>query len=249
MLKTIIIDDEAANREVLEIMLQDFPDEIQVVASCNGPKTGMTAILQHKPDLVFLDIEMPGMSGFDLLEMLGDTKIAVVFVTAHNHYALQAIQFSAMDYLLKPVNPAQLKAAIEKAKTRIAESSYALQYKTFIENSKTHHNETKTIALPTQEGLVFVKINEILRCESNGNYTTIYLVNKMQYLVSRTLKEFEKLLEGLNFFRVHHSHLINLEHIKRYVKGEGGYVIMNDDAMVEVARSRKADFLQAFMKV
>ncbi len=249
MLKAIIIDDEAANREVLEIMLKDYPQDIEVVASCNGPKTGMAAILQHKPDLVFLDVEMPGMSGFDLLEMLGDTKIAVIFVTAHNHYALQAIQFSALDYLLKPVNPGQLKAAIEKARNRLTEASHAQQYKTFVENTKTQHGEAKTMALPTQEGLVFVRINEILRCESSGNYTTIYLVNKMQYLVSRTLKEFEKLLDGLNFFRVHHSHLINLEHIKRYVKGEGGYVIMADDSMVEVARSRKADFLQAFLKV
>lgn len=249
MLKTIIIDDEAANREVLEIMLQDYKDDIDIVASCNGPKTGMTAILQHKPDLVFLDVEMPGMTGFDLLEMLGDTKIGVIFVTAHNHYAMQAIQFSAMDYLLKPVNPGQLKTAIVKAKNRLAEASYAQQYKTFVENAKSHQGDSKTMALPTQEGLVFVKINEILRCESSGNYTTIYLVNKLQYLVSRTLKEFDKLLEGMNFFRVHHSHLINLEHIKRYVKGEGGYVIMNDDSMVEVARSRKADFLQAFLKV
>lgn len=249
MLRSVIIDDEAANREVLEIMLQDYPDDIQVVASCNGPKTGMMAIIQHKPDLVFLDIEMPGMTGFDLLEMLGDTKIGVVFVTAHNHYALQAIQFSALDYLLKPVNPGQLKAALEKAKTRLTESNYAQQYKTFIENARVQQGDSKTMALPTQEGLVFVKINEILRCESNGNYTSIHLLNKMQYLVSRTLKEFDKLLEGMNFFRVHHSHLINLDHIKRYVKGEGGYVIMADDSMVEVARSRKADFLQAFLKV
>lgn len=249
MLKSIIIDDEAANREVLEIMLKEFPDDVEVVATCNGPKTGMTAILHHKPDLVFLDVEMPGMSGFDLLEMLGDTKIGVIFVTAHNHYALQAIQFSAMDYLLKPVNPSQLKAAIEKAKSRLAEVNYAQQYKSFVENAKSQSNETKTMALPTQEGLVFVKVNEILRCESSGNYTTIFLINKMQYLVSRTLKDFEKLLEGLSFFRAHHSHLINIEHIKRYVKGEGGYVIMNDESMVEVARSRKADFLKAFMKV
>ena len=133
----------------------------------------MAAILQHKPDLVFLDIEMPGMTGFDLLEMLGDTKIGVIFVTAHNHYALQAIQFSALDYLLKPVNPLQLKTSIEKAKVRLKETNYAQQYKTFIENTRVSQGEAKTMALPTQEGLVFVKIQDILRCESSGNYTTI----------------------------------------------------------------------------
>jgi two-component system LytT family response regulator len=240
MLTTILIDDEKNSLEALQMEIQLNCPSIDVVATCRGSEQGLKAIQQYKPDLVFLDIQMPEMNGFEMLQTLPEVDFDVIFVTAYDTYPMQAIKVSALDYLLKPVDGLELKRAVDK----VEKSQTLRQSKARVEFLLTNlqqeggHGFSK-IALPTMKGLDFVSIDEILYCMADGNYTIIHTVTHEKYVITRTLTEFEEMLSNPMFFRTHKSYLINLHFIKQYVKGSGGEIILKDGTSIQVARARK----------
>lgn len=241
MIRTIIIDDEQEGRNTLVNMLGSFCPNVQIVALGENVKSGLGAITREHPDLVFLDIHMPDGTGFDLLEQIHEVNFKVIFVTAFDQYALKAIKFSALDYILKPVEPQQLIDAINKLKEQQSDfGMISKQISTLFRNK----NGFERITLPTFEGLRFIVLKDIIRCEADNNYTNFFLSSGEKVLVTRTLKEYDETLSGLDFIRVHQSHLVNSKYIDRYIKGDGGTIIMTDGSHVEVSRRRKEDFLK-----
>jgi two-component system LytT family response regulator len=236
MLKAIIVDDEPDCCEALGLLLGTYCPEVQVSAICNSGAAALEAIPAQKPQLVFLDIEMPHMNGFQLLERLPAVDFDLVFTTSYDQYAIKAIRFSAMDYLLKPVDREELKYAVQKV---ILRQQPPLPQQLEILLQRLQHPSTSKIAIPTLEGLLMIPVASIISCKSDSNYTTLYLKDKQKITASRTLKEVEEMMEGLSFLRVHQSHLVNLDEISKYVRGEGGYLVMSDGSVVDVARSRK----------
>jgi two-component system, LytTR family, response regulator len=238
MIRTLIVDDEDIARQSLTTLLKPY-QEVEIVAEASGVAAAKQMISLHHPDLVFLDVQLTDGTGFDLLAGLSEIRFRVIFVSAYDHYAINAFKFSAIDYLLKPLSPADLAQAME----RILNSGHnqPARLKVLLGN----RSGVEKIALPSSDEIVFVKIQEIIRCESDNNYTFFYLRSGERVLVSRTLKEFEELLEPFGFFRVHKSHLVNLQYIRKYKKGEGGMVTMDDGSQIEVSRRRKEDFLKA----
>ena len=243
ILKAIIIDDEARSRKALQIALNDYCPSVQIAAIAETPENGIEAIIKHKPDIVFLDVQMPGMSGFDLLSHFPEIDFDIVFITAHDHYAIKAIRFSALDYLLKPIQIDELMAAVKKAEERKNRKHTNWQYKSLYENVRSNSNASGSVAVPTGDGLLFIKTQNIIRCEAEGNYVVIYQSGKEKMLITKTLGDMESMLDAKEFFRIHNSHLVNLSHIKKYVKGDGGYVIMSDNSTVDVARRKKEEFM------
>jgi two-component system LytT family response regulator len=244
MIRAIIVEDEEKARSNLMQILDEYCSNIvEVVDAQDNVKSGVLAIQQHNPDLVFLDVQMQGETGFDLLEQVDMINFEVIFTTAHNEYAVKAFKFSAIDYLLKPVDIDELISAVAKTGEKIRQDATKERYELVIENLKGQQSTFNKIALPTSEGLIFVPVAEIIRCESEDNYTHFFLVNGERILVSKTIKYFEELLTDQDFFRVHQSHLININHIKEYHKGEGGYAIMSDDSAVIISRRKKEAFL------
>lgn len=242
MLKTIIIDDELKSRESLEILIKDFCQNVTVMALCANISEGIEAINKHEPDIVFLDIQLQRETGFDLFSKLSEVKFEVVFTTAYSEYAIKAFKYSAIDYLLKPIDIAELTHAIGRVEKKRTAGDMDLRLQNLM-----HHlsKATKTkLALPTTEGLSFVEIPQVIYCEASSNYTVIHTVNGEKHLVSRTLKEYEQLLAEHNFFRIHNSFLINMEYIKKYVRGEGGYVVMSNDVSLDVSKRKKELFLE-----
>lgn len=245
MIKTILIDDESSCTEGLSQLLNSEHPDVYIEGIYNKSKEGLKAILSLKPDLVFLDVEMPFMNGFDVLEALPEINFDVIFTTAYDKYALQAIKFSALDYLLKPVDPEDLQIAMEKISKNNAKVTHntQIQYNQLFNNLKGLQNSYNKITIQSNDGMVFINISDIIRCEADGNYTKIYTANGQLIVSSKTLKEYENMLESVGFSRVHNSDLINLNHVKRYIKGDGGQVIMTDNTTVEVSRRRKEQFL------
>jgi two-component system LytT family response regulator len=244
MIKVIIVDDELGAREALAKMLEKHFKQIQVVAKADSMITAFDAITTNQPDVVFLDIEMPNGNAFDLLEKFKEINFNIIFTTAYDHYAIQAIKFSAVDYILKPIDLDELEQAIKRLEEKSGKSTALdYQYKMLLANIKPE-NKLKKIGIPDGDGIVFINLADIVRCESDGNYTFFILTTGKKIIASRTLGEYEQMFAGDNFFRVHRSHLINLQHIKKYIKGEGGYIIMNDDSQVEVSRRNKTDLLE-----
>ncbi|MCG9881306.1 MAG: LytTR family DNA-binding domain-containing protein [Bacteroidia bacterium] len=243
-LKTLIVEDEARGRNALKAMLEEI-DEIELIGESPDVDDAISKIQIHNPDLVMLDIEMPFKNGFDLLAEQPNRTFDVIFTTAYDSYAIKAIKFSAMDYLLKPIDSEELKYAIIRTleKRQRIQHQPQMQITNLLENLKTINNNNFKLSLQTSEGSIYVPIDEIIRCESNANYTRFYFANEKPTIVSKTLKEFDELLTDYGFCRVHHSYLINLKYIRKYIKGEGGYVLMADGAEVEVSR-RKRDVLQ-----
>jgi two-component system LytT family response regulator len=239
----VIIDDEAKARRIMETLIADHCTQLQIVATADDALQGVKVIQKYNPDIVFLDIEMPGYTGFQLLEFFDDINFEVIFATAYSEYALQAFQVSAVDYLLKPIQIEQLQAAVDKAirlkgKSQVRERIHALR-----ENMEDH--TLKKIALPVSHGLTFVPLSDILYLEADGSYTHVYLADGTKMLISKKIKEFENTLHPENhFFRTHRSFIINLHRIKQYIKQDGGHVIMENDAIVHIARERKDDFNQ-----
>jgi two-component system LytT family response regulator len=243
-MKAIIIDDENGSRESLAKILEKNCPNVEIVAKANSMTTGLTAIQQYEPDLVFLDIDMPNGSGFDLLEKIKDIDFDVIFTTAYDQYAIRAIKFSALDYLLKPVGPEELILAVKRAEGKHENKIVNRdKYQVLLGNMKTE-SKLKKVAVPDGDGLIFISLSDIIRCDSDGNYTYFILNNGKKVMSSRTLGEYEDMFEGDNFFRIHRSHLINLDHVKKYIKGEGGYVVLSDDSQVEVSRRKKNEFLE-----
>jgi two-component system, LytTR family, response regulator len=243
MIKTVIIDDEARGRDTLKSLLSSYCGEVLVTGEAGSVLGGFKLISNEAPDLVFLDIEMPGHNGFDLLEMFKSIPFKVIFTTAYDKYAIKAIKYSALDYLLKPIDIDELRAAVSRVEENYIKDIGQEKYNVLFNNIKPE-NKRKKVAVPDVEGLVFVHLDEIVRCESDSNYTYIHLINKKKITASRTLREFEELFSEENFFRVHRSHLINLEHLKKYIKGEGGFAVMADDSRVEISRRKKPEFME-----
>lgn len=240
---TLIVDDERNNCENLKELLNQYCGELEIVGMAHSASEGIEAILHLKPSLVFLDIQMQGGSGFDLLEQIKPVDFEVIFVTAFDQYAIRAIRFCAIDYLLKPVDLLELQAAVKKAANKIRQRDPNLAMTTLLANRNTATDDLK-IALPTAERILFVLVSEIIRCLGENNYTTVFLKNGTSVLVSKTLKEYEELLADKGFLRVHQSHLINSNYIRSYEKHDGGYLKMTDGASVPISRQRKQQVLQ-----
>lgn len=243
MIRAIIVDDEPYCCDALEILLQRHCPQVQVVEICHSGQSALPAIQELKPQLVFLDIEMPQMNGFDLLEKLPEVNFELVFTTSYDQYAIKAIRFSALDYLLKPVDREELQLAVQKVSQSINQP-LPQQLEILLQKMQQPAGFVQRIALPTMEGLQLVPIDSIISCASNSNYTIFFLKNKEKITVSRTLKETEEMLEEHAFLRVHHSYVVNLNEIHKYVKGEGGYLVMSDNSNIDVSRSRKEFLLQ-----
>jgi two-component system LytT family response regulator len=241
MIRSIIVDDEQKSRESLKIILEDFCENVTICALCQNVSEGIQAIKEHQPDVVFLDIQMQRETGFDLLTQLNSIDFEVIFTTAHSEYAIKAFKFSAIDYLLKPIDIDDLQKALAKVEHKQNQNiSGRLEH--LIQNLRTNTPENYKLALPTTEGLVFVQLNSILYCEASSNYTIIY-TPKNKYIVSRTLKQYEDLLGEHNFFRIHNSYLINLNAVKKYIRGEGGSVVLENDITLDVSKRKKEAFL------
>ena len=245
MIKALIIEDEQHCIDRLSNLLATHCKKtIYLAGSFQTLEDGIRGIQQLQPDLVFLDVMLDEHTGFDLLERLDSIPFAVIFTTAHDKYAVEAFRFSAIDYLLKPVDPDDLIEAVEKLKEKISREELAKKFNVLFHNLKTIQATSRKISIPTNTGLIFLRISDIIRCQSDVNYTIIYLKDKQKITVARTLKEFEELLTDYNFYRVHNSHLINLAYIKSYQKGKGGSVQMTDRSEIEVATRRKEKFLK-----
>ena len=248
IIKAIIVDDEKGARESLSKMIEKYCPQIQVVAKADSMQTAYSAINVHLPDLVFLDIEMPNGNAFDLLEKFETVDFNIIFTTAFDHYAIKAIKFSAIDYILKPIDPEELIEAVERFKNIIYKKEVLnSKFKTLLANLKSE-NKVKKLGLPEGDGFIFIKISEIIRCESNNHLTIFFLTDGRELLSSRSIAEFEQLLTDENFIRVHRAHLVNYNHIKKYIKGEGGYVIMEDNSKIEVSRRAKNELLDRITK-
>lgn len=242
MLSAIIIDDEENGRIALRQKLEDYCPNVAVLADAADGVEGLQLIERYKPQLVFLDIEMPRMNGFEMLHRVEQKNFHIIFTTAYDQYAIKAIKFSAFDYLLKPVDIEELQTAVAKAENQ-KEDNTGSRLKLLEQNlhDKLHLNK---IAIPTHEGLLFFNTNDIIRLEAQSNYTAIYFLNHPKLVACHTLKEFEELLPADIFFRAHHSHIINLNHIKRYIKGDGGQIEMLNGSFVDLARRKKEEFLK-----
>ncbi len=249
-LKTIIVEDEARGRNALKAMLNHISD-VKLIGEASNVDEGIALIENGDPDLVLLDIEMPFKNGFDLLAAIPNRKFDVIFTTAYDSYAIRAFKFSAIDYLLKPIDPEELKCAIEKTATKRQNDIHQpqLQINNLLENLKSMNKQNFKLSLPTFEGSLFIPIDDIIRCESDANYTRFHIRNETKpIMVSKTLKDYDELLTDYGFCRVHHSHLINLKFIKKYIKGEGGIVVMLDGSEVEVSRRKKEVFQKSLEK-
>ena len=243
MINSIIIDDEPKNIRILRKILSEFCPQVNVIAEAKDAKQGLDVINYYKPSLVFLDIEMPYGNAFDLLDKLMPVNFDIIFITAFNEYALKAFKYSALDYLLKPVNIDELKIAVAKAEERSATKNLNAQLKNLLQNLHTKNVHLQNIALPSKNGLVFVAIEDVFRCQASGSYTYIFTRENGKIISSKSIREYEAILPGNIFFRVHHSHIINLNEIKKYHHGRGGYVEMKDGALIDVAVRRKEEFL------
>ncbi|HSV10776.1 MAG TPA: LytTR family DNA-binding domain-containing protein, partial [Hanamia sp.] len=237
MIKTIIIEDEKQSREVLQLMLENYRDIIELVDCCDTPLKGIESIQRYAPQLVFLDIEMPRMNGFQMLKKLETINFDVVFTTAYDKYAINAIKISALDYLLKPIDKEELSAAIQKCIHNV-EQKYTRDKMDILFKNLTQHNALdRTITLTSVDGIRFIKMKDIIRLEANGRYTKFYLLNKEVVLASRTLGDFEEALSSNEFFRIHEAHIINLLYIDRFHKGNN-YVLLSDKTELPLARRR-----------
>jgi two-component system LytT family response regulator len=243
MLKAIIVDDELHSSESLKTLLERYCPEVEVAGICNSGAEALKVIPLQNPQLVFLDIEMPHMNGFELIEKLPVINFDLVFTTSYDQYAIKAIKFSALDYLLKPVEREELKKAVQKVLQR-QQPPLPQQLEILLQKINQPVNTNLKIAIPTMEGLQMIQIDSIISCTSDSNYTNFHLKNTQKITASRTLKETEELLEGRSFIRVHHSYLVNINEIQKYVKGEGGYLVMSDGTHIDVSRTRKEMLLQ-----
>jgi two-component system, LytTR family, response regulator len=242
MLKSIIVDDEFKSRESLKALVQKFCEDVEVSAICQNGDEAISAIYEHKPDVVFLDIQLQRETGFDILQRLDKIDFEIIFTTAFSEFAVKAFKFSAVDYLLKPVDIEDLRKALEKARKRVL-GSISERMTQLAQTMKGNTFKHSRLAVPSSDGLVFVTVDGILYCEASGNYTNIHMADGRKFVVSRTLKEYEEMLGDLDFFRIHNSYLINLNLIKKYIRGEGGQVVMTNDQALDVSKAKKKSFM------
>jgi two-component system LytT family response regulator len=242
MLRVIIIDDEPKGRSILQQLITLHAPQLYISGIATNADEGLALIDSHNPDVVFLDVEMPGKSGFDLLRELSRINFKVIFVSAHNHYSLKAIKFHAFDYLLKPIDLDELRQTVDKL-LQSAHSHTQEQVTEMLSVSKPGNAEFGKIAIPSISSIDLVTVDDILYCEASGNTTFVYLVNNKKIVATKNLKEYEDLLIYHRFFRIHHAYLVNLKHVAKYIKGEGGSVILSNQKELEVSRRKKQEFL------
>ncbi len=249
MIKALIIEDEQKSREMLAMLVQQNCPNLQLLGSAKNVHEGVEMINSLKPDLIFLDIQMPDGTGFDLLEQVQDKKFEIIFTTATDKHALKAIKYSACDYLLKPLDIDELKQAVDKVsnKQNVAPTMENLQF--LIQHLKKADDTYQKITLPTGNAYEIVNIKDIIRCEADASYTHFHLVGGKKLMVSASLKHYEDLLPENEFIRVHHQHLINMNHVTRYLKQDGGYAVMSDGTQIEISRRKKDAFMERLNKV
>ncbi|MEO6315062.1 MAG: LytTR family DNA-binding domain-containing protein [Chitinophagaceae bacterium] len=238
MITAIIVDDEPDCCESLVMLLERYCPEVKVLDICYGADTALQSIKERAPELLFLDIEMPFLNGFQLLEKLGDINFELIFTTSYDQYAIKAIRFSALDYLLKPVDREELQKAVQKAAHR-NKHPLPQQLDLLLQKLRNPSIPINKIAIPTMEGFQLLAAESIISCESDSNYTHLSLKDKRKITASRNLKEIEEMLEDYPFIRIHNSHIVNINEIEKYIKGEGGYLVMSNGATINVSRSRK----------
>ncbi|MEE9438292.1 MAG: LytTR family DNA-binding domain-containing protein [Saprospiraceae bacterium] len=244
MITAIIIDDEKSASDVLQMELEINCPDVNVVAIANDAKAGLLEIKKHKPDIVFLDIDMPWMTGLEMIELLPDENLDIIFVTAHDEYAIQAIKTSALDFLTKPVDAVELKKAVQKIINKREIACKVTQYQFLVEQVKAfQENKVKQIILPSQNGISFVEIRDIIYCKAEDTYSFVYLENGKRLFVSKSLKGLSELLAKHNFYRCHKSYLVNLEKISTYSKTDGGFLSLKDGIQIPLSRSKKQAFI------
>jgi two-component system, LytTR family, response regulator len=248
MIRAIIIDDEKTSRDTLLGLVTRYCSDVTIVDQANGYNSGIESIKKHKPDLVFLDIQMPDGSGFQLLEDIKEVDFEVIFTTAFDQYAIKAIKYSALDYLLKPIVPSDLVTAIQKLVKKKSGTEINSSIKVLLENLK-NKSEPKKIVLSTLDQIHVVAVEDIVRCESDDCYTRFILNDGKNLLICKTLKEYDTLLEEQNFLRPHKSHLINVNHITGYLKNEGGCILMSDGTKIPVSRRKRDKVLSIIQKL
>ena len=247
MIKTIIVDDENHCIQTLRYDLTKHCPNVDVVATASTGEEALSLINSLHPDLVFLDIEMPGMSGFELLSRLSPVNFDIIFVTAYDHYAIQAFRYAAVDYLLKPVVDSQLEEAVARVTANRGSPDDSGQLDALLHNLKDGLRSPR-IALPTGRGIDFVNAEDILYCVADSNYTHVHMFEGKKYIIAKTLKTVHQLLESLEFFRIHQSYLINMQHVRRYMRDDGGYVVMSNDFRIPIAKRRKEEFMALLRK-
>jgi len=245
MISVVVIDDEPKARETIINILQLSPTKLKIVGQADDVKSGFDVINTQKPDLVLLDINLPDGTGFDLLKKFEKINFKVVFITAHEEYAIIAFKFSALDYILKPVASGELLQSVEKASESIHKEETELKLSAFLSNL----DKIRKIVLKTAESIHIVNIKDIIHCEADGNYTNFYLDNSEKLMVSKTLKDYSEMLEQAGFFRTHQSHLVNLDHISRYDKTEGGHLVMDNESIVPVSSRKKETLFRLFESI
>lgn len=243
-LRAIIVDDEKHSRETLQNLIEEFCKEVEIISTESNINDAVLAIKLNKPDLLFLDVELQTGTGFDILEQLDTLNFEVIFTTAFEQYALKAVKFSSLDYLLKPIDLDELQKAIDKAKKIKDKEVYHMQLEVLLSNLKKKDPKGDKICLSTSDGFEFVDIADIVYCKAEGSYTSFILKYENKFLVSKHLKEYENLLGDHSFMRVHNSFLINLREVKKYIKADGGYILMNNNDAVSISRNKKDEFLQ-----
>ncbi|MES2733759.1 MAG: LytTR family DNA-binding domain-containing protein [Bacteroidota bacterium] len=246
ILKAVIVDDELASRAALANFIAKYCTDVVVSGFGESVKTGLEAIRQHQPDIVFLDVEMPYGNAFDLLEQAGEITFETVFVTAFSHYALKALNFSAAYYILKPIDIDELIQAVQKIRLEKERNHFSFHTKVLMENLQVVNKQLQKIVLPFMEGFEVIQVKDIVRCQANDNFTDFYMANGSKILICRTLKFYEDILSDFDFLRVHKSHLINLQQVKKYIRGKGGQVIMADNSVVDVSPLKKQELLNKF---
>jgi two-component system, LytTR family, response regulator len=245
--RVLIIEDEVHQQELLCSYLKTFP-EFQVVGIASNITDGRVLLEKHAPDLVFLDVMLPPHTSFDLLNSLSSIPFDIIFTTSFQEYAVRAFRLSAIDYLLKPVDRNELAAALEKFKQKKSVKENEVHIKNLLTNLNVPQANQAKVALPTLTGFIFVPVKDIVRCESDNTYTTFFTLDNQKIIVSKTLKECEQMLADYRFFRVHNSHLINMDYVTEYIKGEGGIIKMTDGSHIDVSRRRKDEFLRQLKK-
>ena len=246
MIKAVIIDDEQHSIETLQWKLENYCPEVKVIASFDKPSEGVRYLQQNDTDILFLDIEMPMLNGFDVLEELGhDVQFDIIFTTAYDNFGIQAVKFSALDYLLKPVQNKDLKEAVSKHLKKAGQRLPALQIDNLLSNVQAERKgKPGKIALASKESIEFVDPADIIVCTSNSNYTTVFLSDGRKKVISKTLKEFEDLLVPYNFFRPHNSHLVNLARVREFIRADGGYLVMENKMKIPVSKNRKEKLME-----